>query len=181
MIALTERSSPGGAIRSRHRSKQNKDFVYLREADFCFRSKSTWTIEPMRQRFCVTSDIYKRNEWRQPCGHGRSLSIHNRSEHCCFLERDRCILVLFLNCGLRISELIGLNLTDVRSDQLRVLGKGNKERILSGGRFQSIIGLSTVGMLRPISAQIVHIRIHIGKIHFLYQIQIYQHPTIGKC
>ena len=47
-----------------------------------------------------------------------------------FLERDRCILVLFLNCGLRISELIGLNLTDVRSDQLRVLGKGNKERIL---------------------------------------------------
>ena len=37
---------------------------------------------------------------------------------------------LFLNCGLRISELVGLNVTDVRDDQLRVLGKGNKERIL---------------------------------------------------
>lgn len=47
-----------------------------------------------------------------------------------FQERDRCILTLFLNCGLRISELIGLNTTDVRADQLRVLGKGNKERIL---------------------------------------------------
>lgn len=47
-----------------------------------------------------------------------------------FQERDRCILTLFLNCGLRISELIGLNLTDVRGEQLRVLGKGNKERIL---------------------------------------------------
>lgn len=47
-----------------------------------------------------------------------------------FQERDRCILTLFLNCGVRISELIGLNLTDVRGDQLRVLGKGNKERIL---------------------------------------------------
>lgn len=47
-----------------------------------------------------------------------------------FQERDRCILTLFLNCGLRISELIGLNKTDVRGDQLRVLGKGNKERIL---------------------------------------------------
>ena len=47
-----------------------------------------------------------------------------------FQERDRCILTLFLNCGLRISELIGLNATDVRGDQLRVLGKGNKERIL---------------------------------------------------
>lgn len=47
-----------------------------------------------------------------------------------FQERDRCILTLFLNCGVRISELIGLNLTDVRGEQLRVLGKGNKERIL---------------------------------------------------
>ena len=45
-------------------------------------------------------------------------------------ERDRCILTLFLNCGIRISELIGLNLTDVRGEQLRVLGKGNKERVL---------------------------------------------------
>ncbi len=45
-------------------------------------------------------------------------------------ERDYCILTLFLNCGLRISELAGLNLTDVRGDQLRVLGKGNKERIV---------------------------------------------------
>ena len=44
--------------------------------------------------------------------------------------RDYCILTLFLNCGLRISELIGLNVTDVRGDQLRVLGKGNKERVL---------------------------------------------------
>ena len=44
--------------------------------------------------------------------------------------RDYCILTLFLNCGLRISELAGLNLTDVREDQLRVLGKGNKERIV---------------------------------------------------
>ena len=44
--------------------------------------------------------------------------------------RDYCILMLFLNCGLRISELVALNMTDVREDQLRVLGKGNKERIL---------------------------------------------------
>ena len=45
-------------------------------------------------------------------------------------SRDYCILTLFLNCGLRISELVGLNKTDVRGDQLRVLGKGNKERML---------------------------------------------------
>lgn len=45
-------------------------------------------------------------------------------------SRDYCILTLFLNCGLRISELVGLNKTDVRGEQLRVLGKGNKERVL---------------------------------------------------
>ena len=45
-------------------------------------------------------------------------------------ERDFCILTIFLNCGLRISELAGLDLTDLRSDSLRVLGKGNKERVV---------------------------------------------------
>ncbi|MCL2408531.1 MAG: tyrosine recombinase XerC [Oscillospiraceae bacterium] len=45
-------------------------------------------------------------------------------------ERDFCILTIFLNCGLRISELAGLNLTDLRADSIRVLGKGNKERIV---------------------------------------------------
>lgn len=45
-------------------------------------------------------------------------------------SRDYCILTLFLNCGLRISELVSLNKTDVRDGQLRVLGKGNKERML---------------------------------------------------
>lgn len=44
--------------------------------------------------------------------------------------RDYCILTLFLNCGLRISELVSLNSQDVREEQLRVLGKGNKERMI---------------------------------------------------
>lgn len=45
-------------------------------------------------------------------------------------ERDYCIICLFLNCGLRISEIVGLNIGDVREDSLRILGKGNKERIV---------------------------------------------------
>ena len=44
--------------------------------------------------------------------------------------RDYCILTLFLNCGLRISELVGLNMNDIQTDKLRALGKGNKERII---------------------------------------------------
>lgn len=44
--------------------------------------------------------------------------------------RDYCILTLFLNCGLRVGELVGLNVQDIREDTVRVLGKGNKERQL---------------------------------------------------
>lgn len=44
-------------------------------------------------------------------------------------ERDYCILTLFLNCGLRLSELIGINISHIMdNDTLVVLGKGNKER-----------------------------------------------------
>lgn len=47
-----------------------------------------------------------------------------------FQERDYCILTLFLNCGMRLSELVGINLQDIRDNTLRLLGKGNKERII---------------------------------------------------
>ena len=46
--------------------------------------------------------------------------------------RDYAILTLFLNCGMRLSELVGINLNDVDSNllSLRVTGKGSKERII---------------------------------------------------
>ena len=47
-------------------------------------------------------------------------------------ERDYAIITLFLNCGMRLSELVGINLNDIDREfrSLRVLGKGNKERIV---------------------------------------------------
>lgn len=47
-------------------------------------------------------------------------------------RRDYAILTLFLNCGMRLSELTGINLVDISQDfrSIRVLGKGNKERIV---------------------------------------------------
>ena len=48
-------------------------------------------------------------------------------------ERDYAILMLFLSCGIRRSELVGLNLTDVYEDRIRVVGKGNKERFVYFG------------------------------------------------
>lgn len=48
------------------------------------------------------------------------------------VTRDYAIITLFLNCGMRLSELVGINLSDVDRElrSLRVLGKGNKERII---------------------------------------------------
>lgn len=47
--------------------------------------------------------------------------------------RDYAILMVFLNCGIRRSELVGLNMTDIYDDRLRVVGKGNKERFVYFG------------------------------------------------
>lgn len=48
-------------------------------------------------------------------------------------RRDYAILMLFLNCGIRRAELVGLNLSDVYEDRIRVVGKGNKERFVYFG------------------------------------------------
>ena len=48
-------------------------------------------------------------------------------------KRDYAILMLFLNCGIRRSELVGLNISDVYEDRIRVVGKGNKERFVYFG------------------------------------------------
>lgn len=46
-------------------------------------------------------------------------------------ERDYCILTLFLNCGLRLSELISINISDIRDNNTIIItGKGNKERVV---------------------------------------------------
>ncbi len=54
-------------------------------------------------------------------------------------KRDYCIVVFFLNCGMRLSELVGININDIRFTHdidgneiysLKVLGKGSKERIV---------------------------------------------------
>lgn len=48
-----------------------------------------------------------------------------------FRERDYCILTFFLNCGMRLAELVGMNYTDIRSDHTaQIIGKGSKKRII---------------------------------------------------
>lgn len=59
-----------------------------------------------------------------------SLELLNavpQSEH---QLRDYCIITLFLNCGMRLSELVGINLRDIKENTVKICGKGNKERMV---------------------------------------------------
>jgi site-specific recombinase XerD len=58
--------------------------------------------------------------------------LESTQYHSDFPERDYCMVVLFLNCGMRLSELVGMNLGDIDLDmrQIRLFGKGHKERIV---------------------------------------------------
>ena len=58
----------------------------------------------------------------------RLLNASDNSES----VRNYCIITLFLNCGMRLSELVGINVSDVDfyENRMRVLGKGRKERMV---------------------------------------------------
>ncbi len=45
-----------------------------------------------------------------------------------FFDRNLCIITLFLNCGMRVSELVGINISAIREDTITIVGKGDKER-----------------------------------------------------
>ena len=57
-------------------------------------------------------------------------------EHNPLMVRDRAILELFYSSGLRLAELVGLNLVDLYTDDrtVRVIGKGDKPRVVPVGR-----------------------------------------------
>lgn len=47
-----------------------------------------------------------------------------------YAERDYCIITFFLNCGLRLNELVNIDINDIKDEKLTVIGKGNKERVI---------------------------------------------------
>ncbi len=60
------------------------------------------------------------------------LDVVQQNEENAYKERDFAILTLFLNCGIRLSELVGISIPDIDKElrSIRVIGKGSKERIV---------------------------------------------------
>lgn len=63
-------------------------------------------------------------------------------------ERDYAIITIFLNCGLRLSELVSIDISKIKSDILTVVGKGNKERTIYLN-FACINAINTYLKVRP--------------------------------
>ncbi len=73
--------------------------------------------------------IIKRNPVYLTLNESRSLLRSMDKENINY-TRDYCILTLFLNCGLRLSELVSIRISKIKEDTLTVIGKGNKERVI---------------------------------------------------
>ncbi len=64
-------------------------------------------------------------------------------------ERDYAIITLFLNCGLRISELVNIDIDRIKNDTITILGKGNKERTIYLNK-ASLYSIKNYLLVRPV-------------------------------
>ena len=64
-----------------------------------------------------------------------SLIIDSIDESSQFYERDKAIIEMLYSCGIRVSEICNLEMSNlfIKDELIRVMGKGNKERLLPLG------------------------------------------------
>lgn len=121
MNFLMEERGNDGAARSRKTSSLRQFYDYL-----CGKAMliSRNPVERLEHPKAVQT-LPKFLELEQSKTLLSSIQSHNQ-------KRDYCIITLFLNCGMRLSELVGLNLNDYSESArtLRLFGKGQKERII---------------------------------------------------
>ncbi len=130
--------------------KTNDIFAYLiwlsREQNLnsASRSRKISSLRSFYKYCCVKKHLFENNptlELENPKKNKRSPKYLTLEESQALInaaynaptqsnERDYCIVILFLNCGMRLAELRGINLSDIHGDILTVIGKGNKERTI---------------------------------------------------
>ena len=119
-ISFTEKyKSNGNCARARKVASLKSFFKYLHDKIKIIDENPTLELESPK--------IEKRNPVYLSLDESKSLlnAIDGK-----YKERDYCIMTLFLNCGLRLSELCGIDISRIKDDILTVIGKGNKERTI---------------------------------------------------
>ena len=122
IIWLSRGRRQTNATRARHVASLRSFFKYLHSKKHLIPNNPAYDLE--------TPKIGKRNPKYLTLDQSKTLleaaynSPHESN------ERDYCMLTLFLNCGMRLSELRGINIRNIRGNTLTVVGKGNKERTI---------------------------------------------------
>ena len=119
-LAATRKTSP--ATRARRTSSLRTFFDYLTTKAHVLEENIALNLELPKQ--------LKRLPRYLSLDESRDLLQAASDDDSKLSTRDYCILTLFLNCGMRLSELCGINLSDWRENTLVVLGKGGKERTI---------------------------------------------------
>lgn len=119
-LAVTRKTAP--ATRARRTSSLRSFFDYLTTKAGVLEENIAANLESPKQ--------VKRLPRHLSLEESRELLTAASRDASPLSSRDYCILTLFLNCGLRLSELCNINMSSWRHDTLVVLGKGKKERTI---------------------------------------------------
>ncbi|NLB50998.1 MAG: tyrosine recombinase XerC [Clostridiaceae bacterium] len=119
-LAATRKTAP--STRARRTSSLRTFFDYLTSKANVLTENIAANLESPKQ--------VKRLPRHLSLEESRQLLMAASNQQTRFSSRDYCILTLFLNCGMRLSELCGIDISSWRGDTLTVIGKGNKERTI---------------------------------------------------
>ncbi|MBR5973806.1 MAG: tyrosine recombinase XerC [Clostridiales bacterium] len=122
MIYLSRNRKASSATRARKVATMKSFFKYLFQKKRIIKDDPSYDLETPRRA--------KRLPKYLSLDQSRDLLTAAEQSESESAARDFCIVTLFLNCGMRLSELRGINLSDISDDTLRVVGKGNKERTI---------------------------------------------------
>ena len=112
------------ATRSKHISAIDQYYKYMERHDDLVVNNPTADLSTPKQP--KREPIYLNEEEAL-----KLLNVVGNDIESPFYIRDYCIITIFLNLGLRISELVNINFKDIHGEELRIHGKGNKERIIT--------------------------------------------------
>lgn len=122
IIWLSRTRKQSNASRARHVASLKSFFKYLHSKKRLIDNNPAYDLE--------TPKIGKRNPKYLTLEQSQKLLETAYASPKESNARDYCMLTLFLNCGMRLSELRGINTNDIRGTVLTVIGKGNKERTI---------------------------------------------------
>ncbi|MBR5058872.1 MAG: tyrosine recombinase XerC [Clostridiales bacterium] len=122
MIFLSRQRKASSATRARKVATVKSFFKYLSQKKRIVKDDPSYDLETPRRakRLPKYLNLEQSRDLLEAAEHSESA----------FAARDYCIVTLFLNCGMRLSELRSIDLSDISEDTLRVVGKGNKERTI---------------------------------------------------